>query len=277
MATSRQTTSRVRREWTVERLLRQLRALGVAPGDRIFVHTGLHDLRLTRGDTPNLLAAYREALGEHGALFFPTHTYSYKGEAGDPVFHRDAPCHTLVGVWPELARKTPGAVRSMHPTHAIGAIGYDAERILAGHDSTEAVGFGSPLDTLRRLGAKVLLVGCGFESCTALHLAETYAQVPHLNLPQEDIVPVALARVNGAIIEIPQHEMPGCSDGFPKFEPYFRIKGLIRDGRIAEGRAMLCDLAPMLNAATELLRESPRGFLCDANCITCNAARKHSH
>ncbi|MBI5092778.1 MAG: AAC(3) family N-acetyltransferase [Candidatus Hydrogenedentes bacterium] len=268
--------SALRQTWTVQCLSGQLHALGIHPGDRLFVHTGLRALRLPRRDVPNLLAAYLHVLGPTGALFFPTHTYSYKGEKGSPIFDQDAPCHPLIGVWPELARIAPGVIRSLHPTHAIAGVGAGVRKILAGHEGTEAAGFGSPLGKLQQVGAKVLMAGCGFESCTLLHLAETYAQVPHLRLPQDDVIPIALARRGRRIIEIPQHEMPGCSDGFPKFEPRLRALGLIRDGALGEGHAMLCEMKTLLDAAISMLKENPLGFLCDDKCATCDAARREA-
>ena len=47
------------------------------------------------------------AVGESGAVFFPTHTYCFKGAAGRPVFHRDLSCYSLIGTWPEIARTAP--------------------------------------------------------------------------------------------------------------------------------------------------------------------------
>ena len=258
------------RNWTPDRLAGQLRDIGVVPGDRLFVHTGLRKTRIPRSDVPNLFAAYLHVLGPHGALFFPTHTYSCRGAAECPPFHANLRCDPSIGIWPELARKQPGVIRSASPTHSAAGIGEGAAAILAGHDAALPVGRNSPLDRLQEVGAKVLLIGCGFESCTLLHLAEYYARVPYLHLPCAGFDPVAVrALPGGAVEEVPVEIIPGCSRGFPKFEAPLRQDGLIRDGRIGKARAMLCDMKPLLNAAIALLQTQPTGYLCDTSCATC--------
>lgn len=262
-------------KWTVDCLAKQLRDIGVEEGDRLFVHTGLRKTRIAREAVPNLFAAYRTVLGSNGALFFPTHTYSCRGAVGRPPFHPDLRCDPSIGIWPELARKEPGVIRSESPTHSAAGIGKGAAEMLAGHARVQPVGQDSPLDRLRNAGAKVLLIGCGFESCTLLHLAEFYADVPYLHLPCAGFDPVAtVALPNGHIEERPVEVIPGCSSGFPKFEAPFREAGLIRDGHVGKARAMLCDMQPVLHKAVELLRANPMGYLCDTYCATCSMRRE---
>lgn len=263
------------RRSTIEHIAEQVRSLGVAPGDRIFVHTALRKTKIHPDDVPKLFAAYREVLGPEGALFFPTHTYSCRGAVTCPPFHPDLRCDRSIGIWPELARKEPGVIRSSNPTHSAAGIGKDAAEILAGHDRVQPVGEDSPLDRLRKAGGKVLLIGCGFESCTLLHLAEYYADVPYLHLPCAGFDPVAvIARPNGTLEERPIEVIPGCSGGFPKFEKAFRKAGLIRDGRIGKAKTMLCEMQPLLDAAVSLLRTNPMGYLCDRLCPTCTGRRE---
>ncbi|MBN2311355.1 MAG: AAC(3) family N-acetyltransferase, partial [Candidatus Hydrogenedentes bacterium] len=228
--------------WPVSRLTAQLRDLGVRAGDTLFVHTGLRATRLARHEVPNLLAAYLRAVGDEGAVFFPTHTYCFKSMPGVAPYHLDMPCVPGVGVWPELTRRIPGVTRSLQPTHSNAGIGADVDRILGDHADFEPVGVGSPLDKHYLANDKVLLIGCGFESCTALHLAETYAQVPYLGRFPNPDDSIALTRTSGTVREIPIRERPGCSTGFPKFEPRLRAEDLIRDGRLAEAPVMLCEM-----------------------------------
>ena len=262
-------------KWTVERLAGQVRDLGVESGDRIFVHTGLRNTKIPRKDVPNLFLAYRDVLGPAGALLFPTHTYSCRGAVGCPPFHPGLRCDASIGIWPELARNEPGVIRSASPTHSAAGIGEGVEGFLAGHDRVQPVGEHSPLDKLQQAGAKVLLVGCGFESCTLIHLAEYYAQVPYLHLPCAGFEPVATVLLPGGNIEErPIEIVPGCSRGFPKLEKPLRKRGLIRDGRIGKARVMLCEMQPLLNAAVELLKANPAGYLCDTYCATCTSRRE---
>ncbi|MCP4639712.1 MAG: AAC(3) family N-acetyltransferase [bacterium] len=265
--------------WSVAHLVRHLRDMGVSPGDTLFVHTGLRATGMGQHDVPNLLDAYREAVGSQGNVFFPTHTYCNRGGS---AYHVNHPCDSGIGAWPELARRVPGVVRGHHPTHSNAGIGTDAAAILAGEELAEGVGIGSTLDKLYHRGATVLMVGCGLQGCTALHLAETRARVPYLGMfPGED-THVTLSYADpaagpgGRTIEHRVHERPGCSHGFPTLEPALRAAGAIRDGRLAEASVAVCEMKRLVDAAVVLLKEDPFRTLCrDPECRRCPFVREH--
>jgi aminoglycoside 3-N-acetyltransferase len=249
--------------WSVDRLAGQLRAAGIASADKVFVHMGLRPTGLARSEIPNLVEAFLQTVGPAGAVYYPAHTYSYRGWLTSRPFSPDTPCSPSIGMWPELLRKRPDALRSHHPTHSTGGIGAGVDRILAGHANTEAVGVGSPLDLLRRQNATVMLVGCGFESCTILHLAETLAQVPYLGqCPDADSL-MGLTHTVTGVIETRFHERPGCSKGFPKMEPLLRAAGAVAYHALGMAPARVCRMQPLVDAAVAAFRENPFGYLCD--------------
>jgi aminoglycoside 3-N-acetyltransferase len=263
-----------RKAWPADVLADQLRKLGVESGDKLFVHTSLRVMRLCRDDVPRLLEAYLDVLGPEGALYVPTHTYSFKGLPGAPVYTIDTPSHFTIGAWPEYVRRLPEARRSYHPTHSCAGIGAGVGEIVADHEQRQPVGLDSPLDRLQQLGAKVLLIGCGFEACTLVHLAEHYAEVPYLGLyPSDYDEPYGVLRRGAAFADIPITERPGCSQGFTKLEPGLRERGVIRDGMLGLARVMVCDMPDLLAAAVELFRARPLGYLCDTQCLRCTRVR----
>jgi aminoglycoside 3-N-acetyltransferase len=77
-----------------------------------------------------------------------------------------------VGVIPERVRTWPGAARSGHPQTSFAALGPRAEWFVERHDLDSQLGEASPLGRLEQADAWILLVGVGFERCTAFHLAE---------------------------------------------------------------------------------------------------------
>jgi aminoglycoside 3-N-acetyltransferase len=173
---------------TVSTLTADLRALGVAPGDLIMVHSSLKSLGFVAGGVQAVVEALLAAVGSEGTIIVPTHTTDNTDPAGwrnPPVPEpwwpviRSAPGFDplrtpgrRMGVISEVVRAWPGAIRSGHPHVSCAAIGPQAAEVTAGHDLAESHGEQSPIGAVYRLGGKVLLLGCGHDSNTSLHLAE---------------------------------------------------------------------------------------------------------
>ena len=77
-----------------------------------------------------------------------------------------------MGVIAEAVRTWPGAVRSDHPHVSFAAVGAQALSVTGVHQLDDELGEHSPLGAVYRLDGKVLLLGCGHDSNTSLHLAE---------------------------------------------------------------------------------------------------------
>lgn len=180
--------------WTAvtrERLAADLRVLGVRPGQTLLVHASLSSIGWVDGGAATVVAALRDALGPDGTLvagagtsensvtsrahqavtdgLTPAQVKGFRGRM--PAFDRAA-TPTSVGAVAEALRTTPGAVRSAHPQASFAAIGRRAARLMDGHQPNCHFGESSPLAKLYEQDASVLLLGVGFNTCTAFHLAE---------------------------------------------------------------------------------------------------------
>ncbi|MFJ2717669.1 aminoglycoside N(3)-acetyltransferase [Streptomyces sp. NPDC087437] len=166
-----------------------LRDLGVRPGETLLVHSSLSSLGWVCGGQVAVVQGLLDALGPDGTLVVPTHC----GDLSDPARWSRPPVpeewwDTIratmpaydprvspsfgVGVIPETVRTWPGALRSAHPQTSFAAIGPRAAGIVDGHATDCRLGERSPLARLEALGARVLLLGAGYGSCTCFHLAE---------------------------------------------------------------------------------------------------------
>ncbi|QNS06928.1 aminoglycoside N(3)-acetyltransferase [Streptomyces xanthii] len=170
-------------------LAADLRALGVEPGEILLVHTSLSRLGWVNGGAVTVVRALLDALGPAGTLAVPTQS----GDLTDPsiwsnpavpanwwpTIRATMPAYdplttpTLgVGVVPETVRTWPGALRSAHPQTSFAALGARAAEIVEGHAPDCRLGDRSPLARLEERGARVLLLGAGYDACTSFHLAE---------------------------------------------------------------------------------------------------------
>jgi len=170
-------------------LAADLARLGVVPGGTLLVHSSMKALGYVPGGTVAVAQALLDAVGPGGTLVVPTQTGDNSDPAGWsrppvpeawwPVIRAETPAFDPavtpgrhMGALAEQLRTWPGARRSNHPTTLFAAVGARAAEVVAVHDLDSQCGERSPLATLERLGARVLLLGAGFGSCTAFHLAE---------------------------------------------------------------------------------------------------------
>jgi aminoglycoside 3-N-acetyltransferase len=174
---------------TVDSLVLELRTLGVRAGGTLLVHASLGALGWVCGGATAVVTALLEVLGPDGTLVVPTFTSDNR----DPGAWQDLPVPQAwwpavragmlpfdpavtpsqgMGAIAEQVRTRPGALRSAHPQTSFAALGAHAARVTAGHDPSCHLGERSPLARLEELDAQVLLLGVGFERCTAFHLAE---------------------------------------------------------------------------------------------------------
>ena len=174
---------------TRDSLAADLRTLGVRSGDIVLCHSSLRSLGWVCGGPVALVQALLDALGPNGTLIVPAQTGGNSDpanwhfppvpeawweqiRANMPAYESAITPSRGMGAVPETVRTWPGAYRSAHPQVSFAAIGARAEELLAGHRLDDRFGPDSPIGAMNRAGARILLVGVGYLSCTAFHLSE---------------------------------------------------------------------------------------------------------
>ena len=109
--------------------------LGLTEGDLVYVHSGMDGLNLAF-PFYRILFLIREVIGTSGTVLFPTYPNhrisSYEYLRQGKIFDvRRTPSYT--GILTEFARRQRAAVRSLHPTKSVCAIGPAAKEITATH------------------------------------------------------------------------------------------------------------------------------------------------
>jgi aminoglycoside 3-N-acetyltransferase len=109
--------------------------LNLGKGDLVYVHSGMDGLNLAF-PFYRILFLIREVIGSSGTVLFPTYpnhrisSYEYL-RLGKVFDVRRTPSYT--GILTEFARRQRHAVRSLHPTKSVCAIGPAAAEITATH------------------------------------------------------------------------------------------------------------------------------------------------
>ena len=139
--------------------------------DVLFVHASLSSCGKILGGPEAVLSTWRE---QCSTLCVPTHTYCYPSTVGElgPVFDPGS-TPSQVGLLTQRSCELAGAVRSLHPTHSIAAIGKRAEEICRDHDKCETpCGKNTPYEKLVAIDTSVLMFGTTMHAYTLFHTAE---------------------------------------------------------------------------------------------------------
>ncbi len=160
-------------------LIDEFRALGMQPGDTIFVHSAYSSLSRTEGGVDGgpqtVIDAILETVGPEGTLIMPTFNYDFL--RGTPWDIRTTP--SQMGVLTELVRSDPRARRMFHAIYSMAAIGKHAEE-LAAHQSNDCFGETTIFGKFREWDAKILILGLPYsKSITFLHHCEQAAKVDY--------------------------------------------------------------------------------------------------
>ena len=146
----------------------------ITKGSVVFIHSSMDNLNLTF-DTLRLLEILVETVGEAGTLIFPCWHFTFraedylrKGEIFD--VRRSA---SALGMLSEMARRFPGAKRSLHPTNSIVAIGKHADYITeAHHTDIYPCGESSPYYRTMLLGGLITGMGVDAHFMSFVHCPE---------------------------------------------------------------------------------------------------------
>lgn len=255
---------------TPSSLARDLVALGLRPGATVLVHASLRRVGAADGD---MLAALLDGLGPEGTLVVPAFT---AGNSDSSPAYRDRvqgltepqvaalksemppfdPASTPsegVGRLAEAVRRTAGRVRSAHPQTSFAALGARAGELLAGHAEDCHLGERSPLRGLYEAGAQILLLGVGFEVCSAFHLAEYRVPDPPRRTYRCVVLRDDVRRwIAYEDVDLDDSDFGALGAAFEK-DDAARPDPVVRGGRVGDSHARLFPLGPAVDFATAWL------------------------
>jgi aminoglycoside 3-N-acetyltransferase len=252
---------------TVQSLASDLRALGLTAGDTALVHSSARSLGFVAGGTQAVVQALLDVLGPAGTLVVPTHTPDNTDPADwrnppvpeswwqairsqAPGFDRSRTPSRWMGVIAETVRTWPGALRSDHPHVSFAAVGRQAASVTGVHQLDDALGERSPLGAVYRLDGKVVLLGCGHDSNTSLHLAEWRQKSP-----PRDVTGASVRRSDGTGEWISWTDVADNTDDFEQIGAAFEVAVGLSVGLVGDAEGRLTRQRALVDFATDWMAE----------------------
>lgn len=248
-------------------LKRQLNELGIQKGNQIMVHSSLKSMGWIAGGAQAVVEALMETVTDSGTIVMP----SQSADNSDPVYWMEPPIpenwhadlrrnlpaydpHLTglrgMGKIAECFHRHPSTIRSPHPSHSFMAWGADAAEWMRDHPVEDSFGEGSPLEKMMKAEVKILFIGAGFDSCTALHYAE-FAQDDRTTSPQG-----AAIMLNGERVWQRFECVDMDSDRFPEIAKDFQ--GDIRTGKLGQAEVKLVYMRPLVEFGIEWLQKNKK-------------------
>lgn len=229
-------------------IVKELRRLGLRPGDIVMVHSALSAFGKVAGGAKTVVDALLETVGPEGTLLMPSLV------AARPYNFRATP--SAMGAITENFRRRPGVRRSLNPCVPACAFGPRAEEFLKGHHTAECPYIGSPYDLAARAGGYVLLLGVDQDRNTTLHCAEALANLPYLTggaVPYVD--ETGKTQTYKYVLGAGPHR------DFIGVDALLREAGILKLGRIGNCVARLMKGQETLDLLVRELKKNPALFL----------------
>lgn len=245
---------------TRDSLLNQLKKSKIDPEGTLMVHSSMKAIGETKGGADTVLDVLIDYMKD-GLVLFPTHSWSEKNlenSVYDP--EKEKSC---TGILTNLAMKRPGAVRSLHPTHSVTAIGKRAEEYIRKDDnvSTPCPRNGCFFGLYDELHGQIAFLGAKMTKNTFIHCLEEYLQIPDRisNVPKDITI---VTKESKKKVKIYPHfsSLGDVSQNYIKLEEPLIKRNIAFRFQFGESTSIVADVKEMADITLEWLKENPDLF-----------------
>ena len=259
-----------------EELVRDLRALGLRPGDLVNAKVSLKSIGHVEGGPGTLLEALLEAVGPTGTIvtdsFLEVYPLPLSRKNAAKLSDRSSPSYA--GALANALVQHPRAFRSTHPVQKFAAVGARAEELMAAHTPRSYA-----YDVLRVMaeqGGRNLKIGSEEKT---VGVGTTHVAIGLLKLRQKrERAGRAYVSEDGRVVTFERDWAGACARGFINFLPHYRPAGaILSEGRVGRAEAKITDMKRTLEVELELLRRDPAMLMCqDPACVECRLSWEFS-
>jgi aminoglycoside 3-N-acetyltransferase len=244
-------------------LVNTLKNSGINEGQTMLAHSSFKAMACP-GAPDDVVDALLELVGQSGTLMVPTHTWGIVN-AKQPVFDvLLTPSH--VGAITEAVRHRPDAVRSLHPTHSVAAIGARADELIAGHECDETpCSRTSPYGRNVEWDGLIVMLGVSLFYNTTYHAVEEWTKVPWVFQKdvKEDLYTIDK---NGNRIHVPSFRHAEYDRAFIEKEQELENEGIMQRIPWAESSILIVKAKPMADYIGQRLTEDSNYLLVNPYC-----------
>ena len=244
--------------YTHDSLLDQLKQLNIDPKGILLIHSSLKSMGEIEGGADTVLDVLSDYMKE-GLLVLPTHTWSYINAKNPKYYVEDSP--SCIGILPELFRKRKGAIRSLHPTHSVAALGKGSKEFVKGNEEFDTpCARNSPWGKLLDHKATIMLIGVDLRRNTFIHGVEEWADIPGRFSKEREILYTVLP--DSTEIKVPSYRHFGdsWSEYFWKVDDLFVEYGVMYKGKFGDATVRICDTQGMTKILFQMLEINPDLF-----------------
>ena len=243
-------------------LQEQLKTMGLKCTDAIMVHSSMKSMGEVEGGAETVLDAFIEYFSE-GLFMTPAHTWKQMSEEYNLFDPETEPA--CVGIIPNLLLKRPGVVRSLHPTHSMAVIGKGAAEYVQGEEFVNTpCAPGGCWDRLRKVHAKILLIGVTHARNTFIHSVEEVFDVPERFTKHP--VDFRIKMPDGSIKDVSMYRhynkhTAHISEEFDKMMEGYFATNAAKKVTLGDADCILCDAEKLFQVTGKILSKEINCFI----------------
>jgi len=255
--------------------------LGLVEGDSVIMHASLDAIGAVDGGAAMVLHRLLRILGKGGTLLMPTFTSVTRHASASQNFtrpgcwcegHEDRHLPFIpelqpdrnIGVIAQRLCSWPSSRRSNHPAYSFVAVGKRGDELVRDYSLDDPL---IPIKRFLKHDPKLLVVGVGFDSVTAIHVAE------QLRLYAKFVRERALTFTSKGRTWVDITAL-GCSNGFEKLKTHIGCKDS-RETTIGTANSQVLPMKKLIERADLLMEKQPKVLLCDnPACLSCSLVSK---